>query len=157
MTNDKLKINFPTGGGDVFDKSNNELFFAYSDKFSNTANNIEDFSYKVLEANIPIGYKSILICKRIKLIDLGIMVKEFKFNTDEKFILLANNMYDLYVPNWKRSIQTVIIYKPNSIDLSVKSSSWDNVDECSKYGLEYSKKNKCMVVVASILDILNWH
>jgi hypothetical protein len=157
MTNDKLKINFPLNGGDVFDKNNSELFFTYSGAFSNTTNNLDDLSFKQFEENIPMGYKTILVCRRIKLIDLGISVEDFNFSEGEKFILLTNNNYSLYVPNWKRDIETATIFKPNYPDLSVTSFMWDNIYECCKYGLEYSKTNKCMVAVASVLDIINWH
>lgn len=157
MTNERIKLNFPLGGGDVFDENNNESYFVYSGEFSNTTNNLDDLALEQLEINIPMGYKTILLCRRIKLIDLGIIVKEFNFNEGGKYILLTNNNYNLYVPSWKRGIETATIYKPNYLDLSVTSSAWENIDTCCKYGLEYSKTNKCLVVVASIFDIINWH
>jgi hypothetical protein len=157
MTNDKLKLNFPLEGGDVFDGNNNESFFTYSGSFSNTTDNLNDLSFEKLESNIPMGYKTILLCRRIQLIDHGLCVKEIEFKGSEKFILLTNKNYNLYVPSWKREIETATIYKPNHQDLSVTSSLWGNIDECCKYGIEYSKINKCTVVLASIVDIINWH
>ena len=103
------------------------------------------------------GYKTILICRRTKLINLGVTVREFNLNNDGEFILLTNCNYNLYVPTWKRNIETATIYKPNIMDLSLKSSIWENIDECCNYGQEYSKINESMVLVASVLDIINWH
>ena len=158
MTNEKLKLNFPLGGGDVFDSNNEGHLFCYSGAFSNTTNKISDLSFEQLEMHIPMGYKSILICSRIKLFDSGILIKEFKFTSkNEKFILFTNNNYSLYVPNWKREIETTTIYKPNSFDLSLTSSIWENIDECVNYAHEYSKNNNCKVIVSSVLDIKNWH
>lgn len=157
MTNEKLKLNFPINGGDVFDKNNEESFFAYSGAFSNTTNNLADLSFEQLEIHIPMGYKSILLCRRTKLIDFGVCIKKFDFNENDTFIALTNNNYQLDVPNWNREIQTSTIYKPNYPDLSISSSIWENSNECFEYGLEYSRKNNCKILIASIVEIINWH
>jgi len=159
MTNEKLKLNFPNNGGDVFDNRNNEIFFSYSGKFSNTTNDINELSIEQFDAHVPIGYKSILICQRIKLFSHGDVIGEFDYKNEisGEFILLTDNEYKLYVQNWKREIETAIFYKPNSIELSISSSIWKDLQECADYGIKLSEINNCNIIVASVIEVINWH
>jgi len=159
MLEEKLKLNFPKYGRDVFDQNNDDKFFAYTGEFSNTTNDLDDLSIKQFEKYVPMGYKSIQICKRTKLIINGLVSKEWRHELEHenKFLLLVDRRYKLYVPNWKREIETTTIYKPNFIDLSAESAIWQNIDECTKYGVEFSKTDHCEVLIASRVELINWH
>lgn len=72
ITSEKLKLNFPIADGDVFDDKNEEIFFSYSGKYSNTTNNLSDLSLSELESHVPTIMLNLTLFLNIRLKKLGV-------------------------------------------------------------------------------------
>jgi hypothetical protein len=158
MLDETLKLNFPTGNPDPFDLVFDGNFFAYSNAYSNLVKHRSELSIEEFEKHIPMGYRSIIVCKRIMLIDNGFV--KHSWNEEEStnvFFLTCDKKITKFVESWQRYLETSTIFKPDSKDVSHESSKWNDYDEAKKYALAFSLENNCRVIISSELEVLSWH
>ena len=153
--------NFPFKGSTPFDEDYKGNYFAYANKFSNLSENLDTFSLKNLEENIPMGYKNIILNHRMLLIDCGIEMKKWNFIPDKKennkYIIYSEKPLITFVPDWKREITTHVIRRPSTNTADLKSLLWSNELSCINYAKEFSRETKSKLLVSNFLENINWN
>lgn len=169
MLSDSLKYDFPHGNKDPFEKGDeNGNYFVYANAHSNLGNNLDEFNLDVLGRNIDMGYKTIIVCKRLILISKGEVIQKWNENIDiksdsikiqssRKYLVTTNKSYDVYVKGWNSNHKTTTIYNSNIECELPWSVSWDKIYDCVKIGIENSIKMKCEVLISSIIQSHSWH
>lgn len=161
MLEPKLKYDFPKGNSDPFTYDYNGDYFAYANAFSNLSNNLDDFSLTNLGKNIPMGYKTIILQKRICAISEGKVIKKFFSNSEElngrEFFLTCEKAIKFFRKDWNAEIDTNVIYKPEAEDASLNSSIWNDLDECIAYAKMVSQNENCQILISEVIDSISWH
>jgi hypothetical protein len=155
-----VTYNFPENSVGPFNIESDNNLFVSANGLSNLAKDISDFSMEKLSKNIPMGYKTIVICKRLQVWENGKLLKKWGYNNPNngsKFCALSNTSYEFHRLDWDSKIKTETIYKPNSMDPSLESSTWDNIAQCSESAKEHSERHNCAVIVSEIIDSISWH
>lgn len=154
-----ITYDFPESSSGPFDIESDKEIFVSANGISNLAKNVSDFSLEKLSEYIPMGYKTIVICKRAQVWENGKLLKKWynKHNSESKFYALSSIPYEFYRLDWDSKILTETIYKPDSADASLNSSTWDSLIECSKVVKKHSETHSCAVIISEIIDTINWH
>ena len=74
-----VKYDFPKGNSNPFNLKSNDRYFVDASGFSNLSDKTSDFSTNCLLANIPMGYKTVLLLQRRSIVFNGELLKEFLF------------------------------------------------------------------------------
>jgi len=158
------RYDLPLGSPDSFDVEFNGSYFIIADKYSNLSDSLSAFNLDAFDKYIPIGYKTIVICKRLSLIDHGTNLAQWDVDQiknepayNGKFYLSSNILHSQYMPAWNRTLKALTVFKPNAPDGSLKSACWDHFESCKDFGKKISEQEKCKVIVSQILDTVNWH
>lgn len=161
MIEKHLKYNFPEKNSDPFDANFDGNYFAFANAFTNLSDKLSDFSIDVLEKHIPMGYKTIIILSRLRLLSNGFEKARWEESinkvTNNSYFLTTDKTIQFFRKDWKSSIDTNVIYKPESNDASLNSSIWKNFQECLEYAKKVSEENKCEVIISKVLDSISWH
>lgn len=161
MIESQHKYNFPAGNPGPFepeDMSGN--YFVFANAPSNLGRSLDDFRFDVLAANIDMGYKSISICRRLVLISKGKTVGRWPDETDEnhrQYLVIVSKPYNIYVKGWRRMHPTMNIYNSTDADEYPWAKQWKDLDASVRAGIQYSGKTGTEVVIAAVLDSINWH
>ncbi len=157
MLKQTLKYDFPKGNSDPFDENFEGNYFIYANAFSNLGKNLNEFTPDVLRENIPTGYKTIVICCRISILNHGLSEKAWEQNEKDKYFLTSNKTILLHRNDSNSFIETNVLYRPNSENLSLQSSLWENLEKCIEYAKKISTKNKCKIIVSKVIESISWH
>ena len=159
------KYNFPIKNSDPFDSQFNGNYFVMANLYSNLSNDLNDFNFDAFVKNIPTGYKTIVVCKRLTLIENGIILKNWNVDILEhsknehsgQFYLTTDKRLTKYMEEWNRNVESLTIYKPNTKNGSLTSACWGEIEECRKYALKLSTETQSKMIVSQIIDTVNWH
>ena len=110
------------------------------------------------------GYKTILINRRDVLIKGGEIVRMWRSSLEsdegdegDKMIIYTENPFEQYVKDWDRTTHSNVIRHPKETSVNLKSSIWLNREDCIDYALEFSEANTCKILVAKVIESINWH
>jgi hypothetical protein len=163
MLNDNLKYDFPIGNKDPFENDNSDgNYFVYANAHSNLGKELDEFSIDILSQNIPMGYKTIIVCQRVLMIFDGKIIQDWDINKDlvnnfsGEYLITTNKPYDIYVKDWGKYKETTTIYKPTSEGLPW-TSSFNNFKESLDVGISESIDKKCKILISIIIDSISWH
>jgi hypothetical protein len=159
------RYNFPENNSNPFDGEFHGNYFVMADKYSNLSNDLSDFNFNSFVENIPTGYKTIVICKRLVLIERGNIIKSWNEDllvnsNDEflgKFYLTSDKYFSKYMTEWSKNVDSLTIYNPNTKNGNLRSACWSDIVECKKYALKLSSNQKSKMIVSQIIDTVNWH
>lgn len=158
MLGQSLKYDFPKGNSDPFDAEFNGNYFAYANAFSNLAKDLNEFSLNVLAQNIPMGYKTIILCKRLVLITNGLVLNEWMHPVEnKKYFITSDKTLLFYRQDWERNVETNVLYIPIAKDASLVSSTWDNLDEGIEYAKQKSIEHACKMLISEMIESISWH
>lgn len=166
MSDTALKYDLPKGGQNPFDIHAKGNYFVYANAYSNLSPDLSAFSLEELDKHIPMGYKTIVICHRVSLIGKGTELASWPFNeaqrlkTDAysgKYFLTAEKPYNWFVPDWERSIETAVIYRPETKDAALISGIWDDIEICRNFALKHSLENNSSCLISVVIDAISWH
>lgn len=161
MLEPKLKYDFPIGNGDPFNYDYKGNYFAYANAFSNLSDNLDDFSLANLGKNIPMGYKTIILQKRICAISNGKVIREYIKDKEElegkEFFVTTDKIIKFLRKDWNTEIDTNVIFKPEAQDATLNSSIWNNLDECLVHAQKISQEEKSQILISVIIDSIYWH
>ncbi|UII30423.1 hypothetical protein LVD17_19205 [Fulvivirga ulvae] len=156
--------NFPKGNPGPFDITFKGNYFAKADGYSNLGRKYSDFSVKSLSENIPMGYKSIIICYRLAIIEQGEIITSWnytgKIKNDEysgMFHLSTLSPVNRYIPEWDRTISTLSIYKPDATNANLDASTWSDYTKCKQYAIDLSEASTNKFLLSVILETHSWH
>lgn len=156
----KITYDFPENSNGPFSIESEDNFFVNANGLSNLGQNLSDFSFETLSKNIPMGYKTIIICQRLELWQNGNLLKKWintELDNSATFHAISNKTYEFNRLDWDSKIETETLFKPNSMDASLRSSTWDEIDQCRTSAKTHSAKNSCAVIVSQIIDTISWH
>ena len=163
MLDNNLKYDFPIGNKDPFEKDDSDgNYFVYANAHSNLGKELDEFSIDILSQNIPMGYKTIIVCQRLLMISDGKIIQDWDVNKDlsnnfsGEYFITTNKPYDIYVKDWDKYIETTTIYKPTSGGLPW-TLSFNNFEESINIGISESIEKKCEILISIIIDSINWH
>ena len=159
------QYNFPSNNPNPFNEEFSGNYFVIADKYSNLSVNRSDFNFKTFEKNIPIGYKSIITCKRILIIENRRInrlsesdkVEKTKNEFIGKYILTSEIEQNQFMSEWNRNVQSFIVYKSDALNASLKSSCWNDLESCEDYATELASKHNGKFIVSQIIDTIYWH
>ncbi|HAS42291.1 MAG TPA: hypothetical protein DCS93_17570 [Microscillaceae bacterium] len=160
MAISQVRYNFPMDNPHPFDLHFEGNFFVNANGLSNLSTTITDFSLPNLTENIPMGYKTILLCKRVLLLQRRNAIKtwgEPSHKTKQSYCAISNQTYSHFNAQWQQEVQTYQLYKPNYGDLSLDASTWKNFNSCHQYAQAHSIKFDQLVLIATIVDVIHWH
>lgn len=161
MLENTLKYNFPENNSDPFDIDFNGNYFAFANAFSNLSNSLSDFSIDILGKNIPMGYKTIIILNRLIVLSNGMEIarwnKTIENINSSRFFMTTNKKIQFFRPDWNATIETNVIYKPDSNDASLYSSIWDDINVGLDFAKKISEENNCQVIISEVLESISWH
>ena len=166
MLDSVLKYDFPKDSSDPFDINSNDNYFVFANAYSNLSKDVNAFSFGVFEKYIPMGHKTIIICHRLLLINKEGKSINWAFTDNQilrsdpfsgKYFLTTDKLFNEFIPDWNRNIQTAVIKKPNTTDASLSSSVWDDFETCKKFALQNSLEVKCNLLISIIIDTISWH
>jgi len=166
MSQPIIQYDFPTGGPDPFDVSAKGNCFVFANGYSRLSDDPETFTHTELEKHIPMGYKTIVICRRLALISPDGGIIEFEKNDSQpnrqddfsgQFFLTTDRIYPHFIPDWNREIQTSVIYKPGTTDAGSRSSVWDDPDASGQYGIQAAISRQCSILMSEVIDMISWH
>ncbi len=161
MIEKHLKYNFPEKNSDPFDTDFDGNYFAFANAFTNLSDKLSDFSIDILEKQIPMGYKTIIILNRLSILSNGFEKSRWEESINRvkssRYFLTTDKTIQFFRKDWQANIETNVIYKPESNDASLNSSIWDNFQECLEYAKKVSEENKCTVIISEVLDSISWH
>ncbi len=166
MIDTALKYNFPTNNSDPFESTFDGNYFVFANAFSNLNKDLNAFSFDTFEKNIPMGYKTIIVCHRVAHFENGKVKQEWPFTDIQnltrdinsgKYLLTSNKLHIKYVEDWNRNVESAVIYRPETTDRSLSSSTWDNLDICKEYAAKLSIETNSEMLVSIIIDSVNWH
>ncbi|GAA0189523.1 hypothetical protein GCM10009122_49910 [Fulvivirga kasyanovii] len=155
---------FPKGNPGPFDMQFQGNYFAIANGYSNLGSKYNDFSFTNLDENIQMGYKLIIVCYRLALIEGGKATKSWNYYgklKEEKysgmFHLSAMSPVNRYMPEWDRTIRTLSIYKPDATNGSLEASTWSDYNECKQYAINISEASSNKFLLSLILETHSWH
>lgn len=156
--------NFPPNNPAPFDEQFGGHFFAYAKKFSNLGHTLSHFSFDTFVKFIPTGYKTIIVNQRELLFENGKIKIDWRTTNNEnqqelknEYILYLESKQTEYIIDWKREVTSFTIRQPKATTADFKSISWIDKNECHIFGMEFSKKNHCKVLLAKVLETISWH
>ena len=155
-----VTYNFPENSTGPFSIESDGNLFITANGLSNLAKDISDFSIEKLSQNIPMGYKTIVICQRWQVWEHGKLLKNWgndNQRSDAKFYALSNTSYEFHRLDGDSKIKTATLYKPNSADASLASATWNSITQCSASAKAHSETYHCAVIVSAIIDTISWH
>ena len=155
----KSKYPFPKANPSPFDRNFNGNYFVMADGYSNLSKNLNDFNFDSLDSNIPKGYKTIIVCKRIMIIggDGKLQFSMVDKDRKPKFLISSNIKHPHFAHDWNREVSSLVIYKPNSRDASFKSSIWHSFGEAVEFGSKLANETRCELIISQVIDAINWH
>jgi hypothetical protein len=158
--NKKVTYNFPKNSIGPFNIESENSLFVNANGLSNLGKDLSNFTVQILSKHIPMGYKTIIICQRLEIWQNGNRLKTWtntELDNSAKFCAISNTPYEFNRLDWSSKIETETLFKPNSIDTSLRSSTWDKIDQCRASAKAHSAKHSCAVIVSRIVDSISWH
>ncbi len=161
-----VKYNFPIANPGPFDPDYKGNYFVFANGYSNLSGDISDFNLQSFEANIPTGYKTIIVCHRIALIDNSKLLQEWKFDnrgnirvgqTGGKYIITTEKTTKQFRADWNQHVDSLAVLRPDAPDASINSMTWDDPEQCKEYALTQVNTRENKALVSVILDTLSWH
>jgi len=156
----KVTYDFPKNSTGPFSIESENNFFVNANGLSNLGGNLTDFSFEILSKNIPVGYKTIIVCQRLELWQNGNLIKKWintELDNKATFHAISNKPYEFNRPDWDSKIEIETLFKPNSMDASLRSSTWEEIDQCRASAKTHSDEYSCAVIVSQIVDTISWH
>ena len=163
MTPYQVKYHFPTGNPAPFDLYFEGHFFISARGLSNLSADLNDFSIDRLSENVPMGYKTIIVSKRMLLLQRGDTIKTWEQPSIDKgkikphYYALSNQEYTYFDESWQQEVQTDHIYKPSAQDQSLDALQWNDFKACHQYSKAHSEQYQDWVLISKIIDVIPWH
>jgi len=159
-----VRYDFPKNNPTPFDLEFKGNYFVYASGYSNLTDNLDDFSFEHLKENIPLGYKTIIVCHRLIAIDNGkiinVLDKEALENIStgiDKYLISSDKIHKRFMKDWNREIDSEAIFKPDSTDGTLTACEWSNLEECKSFALEFSETTNCKLLISRVHKDIFWH
>ena len=161
-----IKYNFPNVNPGPFDGNFAGNYFVFANGYSNLSGDISDFNTQTFEANIPTGYKTIIVCHRMALIEDSQVKREWIFESPEnnrdvqtggKYIITTQNPIQQFRTDWNQQVEGLSVFRPDAPDASIHSMVWDDLDKCTAYALTLINNSDNKALISVILDTISWH
>lgn len=156
--------NFPKGNPGPFDMEFTGNYFAKADGYSNLGGKCSDFSFTNLDENIQMGYKIIIVCYRLALIEGGTAIKSWNYQGKLKdgkysgmFHLSALFPINRYMSEWDRTISSLSVYKPDATNGGIEACTWSDYIDCKEYAIGLSESSSNKFLLSLILETHSWH
>ncbi len=163
MPEAKFRYDFPAGNSDPFDREAAENYFAFANAFSNLGKDLAEFAIPVLERNIPMGYKTIILCRRIACFGGGIPEKIWEPDSislkpgTKNYFLTSDRPVMFHHKDWNRDMETHVIHQPEAGDASLASGTWENLGEAIAHARKLAEEQDLQILVSLVIDSLSWH
>lgn len=160
-----ITYDFPRNNANPFDLSTDDRYFINAAGFTNLTDNLDDFSnLNVLEQEIPMGRKTIIICQKICFVNKGTVIKKWNFDkandTESKingrYCLFSNEKRKTFLTDWKRDVVSYSILRATA-DASIYSYLWDSFEEAEEFAKEISLNENVTVMISMVIDNHSWH
>lgn len=160
----EITYDFPENKSNPFDVTSYDRYFINANGFTNLTDNLDDFSIDTLSEKIPMGYKTIIICQKICIVNDGKAIKTWdyeklndsKSEINGRYYLYSNKKRKTFVTDWKRDVESYSVLK-NTKDASIYSYLWESYDEAEQYAKEISEKEDITVMVSLVINSISWH
>lgn len=159
-----VKYDFPSNNATPFDLEFKGNYFVYASGYSNLTDNLDDFSFEHLEANIPFGYKTIIVCHRLIAFINGKIIKVFDEGAlgnirpgVDKYLISSDKVHKRFMKDWNRDIDSEVFYKPDSTEGTLTACEWTDLEVCKSFALEFSEKSNCKLIISRIHKDIFWH
>lgn len=161
-----VKYNFPISNPGPFDGNYPGNYFIFANGYSNLSGDISDFNIQSFENNIPTGYKTIIVCHRIALIEAGQVKREWKFEspnnirddqTGGKYIITTQNSIQQFRTDQNQFVEGLSVIRPDAPDAGIRAMAWDNLEQCTAYALTLVNNSDNKALISVILDTISWH
>ena len=131
---------------------------------SGLSRSLSAFSHDKLLGGVPMGYKSIVICERLAVVQDAATIVEWQKvdrvpENDKilgKYCIHSNQQLSSFVPGWNRNIESYSIRRSES-DVSIYAHLWESYDEAIGYAKGRSYANELVFMVSRIIGFYNWH
>lgn len=156
---------FPKDNPGPFDIEFKGNYFVMANGYSNLSRKRNDFSLASLNKNIPMGYKTVIICYRLAIVECGVIIKSWNRYKGQlkddgysgKYHLSSIAPENRYMPDWDRTISSLSIYKPEATNGSLHASAWDEYADCEQYAINLSLASDNKFILSIILETHSWH
>lgn len=157
----KVLYDFPKGNPHPFTADFEHNYFVHASGYSNLGRGY-DFQWDDLVANVPMGYKSLIICFRVCLIAAGKVRNDWSTQVPGglkkgNFLIYASRQLLQDYPGWGRSQASHGMIKPGEKDGSYQSHCWGDIKDCERQAKALSKQHECQFLIAKEIDFHNWH
>jgi len=159
-----IRYNFPEEGANPFDVNAIGKYFIDASGFSNLSRSLSAFSFDQLDKNVPTGYKLIVVCERLAIIQNANLLMENKQddrdfinnNIAGKYTIHINQKLRSFVPSWNSYLESYSI-RINEVDVSIYSHLWGTYEEAVAYAKARSCSSELVCMVSRVIDCHNWH
>lgn len=166
MLAEESRYNFPENNPGPFELDFDGNYFILASKYSNLSRDLDSFTFNAFVENIPMGYKTIIVCHRCICIENGEIKKEWIIAKNTKltqntiakgFLLTSDKHYIQYFKDWNRSVESLNLFRPEATDGSLDSCIWTDIDMCKKYAVSKSLETGSKMLISVVIDTISWH
>ncbi|MEJ6402546.1 hypothetical protein [Yoonia sp. 2307UL14-13] len=155
-----VRYDFPPGNPNPFERRFNADYFVEASGYSNLGQH-DAFGWDVLTSHVPMGYKSLAVCRRIFMLRRGDIQEDWRTSQDKEpadgceFGVLGQREVKRFVPDWGRAAKSYWLSKPEQTDGF--PGAWADLQICLTDALTLSRQKSMRMLVVRIVESYNWH